>query len=72
MHILHPALAAGLVSLSLISSPALADPAKDTAMLKLAASSGCTVCHSVDPPQRPMAACRSARPGVTSRHATSV
>jgi cytochrome c len=49
MHILHPALAAGLVSLSLISSPALADPAKDTAMLKLAASSGCTVCHSVEP-----------------------
>lgn len=49
MNILHPALAAGLVSLSLISSPALADPAKDTAMLKLAASSGCTVCHSVEP-----------------------
>jgi cytochrome c len=49
MHIVHTALAAGLVSLSLISLPALADPAQDTAMLKLAAGSGCTVCHSVEP-----------------------
>ena len=41
--------AAGALSLALGSSPAMADPSKDASMLKLAASSGCTVCHSVEP-----------------------
>jgi cytochrome c len=49
MNTFRYAVAAGALSLALGSSPAMADPSKDAAMLKLAASSGCTVCHSVEP-----------------------
>ncbi|WP_374339318.1 c-type cytochrome [Methyloversatilis sp.] len=45
------ALAASMLSLAFGSAHAAADPAKDAAMLKLAANSGCTVCHSVEPAQ---------------------
>ena len=43
MNTFRYAVAAGALSLALGSSPAMADPSKDAAMLKLAASSGCTV-----------------------------
>ncbi|WP_341929077.1 c-type cytochrome [Methyloversatilis discipulorum] len=49
MNTFRYAVAAGALSLALGSSPAMADPSKDASMLKLAASSGCTVCHSVEP-----------------------
>lgn len=49
MNTFRYAVAASVLSLALGSSPAMADPSKDAAMLKLAASSGCTVCHSVEP-----------------------
>lgn len=49
MNTFRYAVAAGALSLALGCSPAMADPSKDAAMLKLAASSGCTVCHSVEP-----------------------
>ena len=46
MRILHSTLVASLIALA--SPFALADAANDAAMLKLAGSSGCTVCHSVE------------------------
>ena len=49
MNTFRYAVAAGALSLALGSSPAMADPSKDASMLKLAASSGCTVSHSVEP-----------------------
>ncbi|WP_019915676.1 c-type cytochrome [Methyloversatilis discipulorum] len=49
MNTFRYALAAGAMSLALGSSAAFADASTDAAMLKLAGSSGCTVCHSVEP-----------------------
>ncbi|MDY0057215.1 MAG: c-type cytochrome [Methyloversatilis sp.] len=49
MNTFRYALAAGALSLALGSSAAFADASTDAAMLKLAGSSGCTVCHSVEP-----------------------
>jgi cytochrome c len=52
MHILHSFIAASVVSLGLASPLALADAATDAAMLKLASTSGCITCHSVEPGNR--------------------
>lgn len=49
MNTFRYAVAAGALSLALGSSAAFADASTDAAMLKLAGSSGCTVCHSVEP-----------------------
>lgn len=49
MNTFRYAVAAGALSLALGSSTAFADASTDAAMLKLAGSSGCTVCHSVEP-----------------------
>lgn len=52
MHILHSFIVASVVSLGLASPLALADAATDAAMLKLASTSGCMTCHSVEPGNR--------------------
>lgn len=49
MNTFRYAVAAGALSLALGSSAAFADASTDAAMLNLAGSSGCTVCHSVEP-----------------------
>lgn len=41
-------LAVAFLAGSLVTSVALADPKKDAQMIKLAADSGCTTCHSVE------------------------